>query len=948
MSTEIISRRHKSEADELLLCHAKDVGERLPMLSSFDHDGNPSMFSIAQCTGYLHDLGKATTYFQRYIRGKYIEETRLRYHARLGAFATFYTLGEMGASDELKLAGFLAVLKHHGRLPDAAEKALKDTLTERDRKSREGYIRAQIENIESTERNRTVADQLLQTASNGEATWSSFYAAVSDESLFDQITHLVGKKDLYTFAPNTEKLSHNLYDVTIQLWSALTFADKTSAGGVNASNLLPSHLGLYRLESHIARLQIGLDEPPELTGSEETLSIDVSDTDALNQTRESIRRVVRSNAKRFAEGSQSVATLTLPTGLGKTFAGLTAAYTIRDSYEHNELDEVTKPRVIYALPYTSIIEQTRDIFEDSRILDADPRGQSFTVHHYLSETVTYPEADEQNAHNPADDSEFSDATLLGESWRSGTVLTTFVQLFESLAAPSNSQGLKLSAITDSVIILDEPQTLPKPWWNAIRRLTKLLIEQYNVQIISMTATQPSLFTHSSEIETISLLSDSDAATSPLETACFEAVTRVKYNIDESAQAFGPNAPLVSAEDAGNRLFETAIKSTSNGTSVLSVCNTIRSTTATADAVSKAAARAGITVTRIGSEYRSALTHCTPTPTTDGTVESTNLPSPETVAAATLEQLGLEPVNPTEETPLAEQRWKPTATVDLSEIFLGTFTSRIRPRDRRSLVIIANILARAKVPFVFVSTQAIEAGVDISFAKVYRDIAPLDSIVQAAGRCNRSFEWGEGNGDVTIWALAPTKDTSDPPSTYVYQPRSQLTEVAQILSECCTSYGSSVVPESMLTREAVPSYFDWVDSADLSNPKILDHINACRADQLNRYHLIDDEYEKFDVVVAETALEKELVSQMTEAFGIGNKPLGFSLLSALSDLRVSVPVKDIEEVHNRVYRVDHRELTDTNGVQVLVCVDAGDGKLYDLGSGGFILDEDDGLAGRFTF
>lgn len=948
MHRNIISRRRESEPDEPLACHAEDVGKRLPMLSTFHRDGNPSMFSVARCIGYLHDLGKATTYFQRYIRAEYVEETRFRYHARLGAFAAFHALDKMGAPDEYKLAGFLAILRHHGRLPDAAEKILDDTLAEQDTKSREGYIRAQIEDIESTEPNRTVADELLQTASNGDATWSSFYDVVTDGSLFDDIAHLVGDRDLYIFEPNATKLPSKLYDTTVQFWSALTFADKTSAGGIDSAALFPSHLDLGLLDAHVDRLQKNLDEPPQLTGTDEALDIDVSDTDALNRARESIRRVVRENAEQFAEGPYRVATLTLPTGLGKTFAGLTAAYTIRDLCEHTELDETTKPRVIYALPYTSIIEQTREIFEDDRILDADPRGQAFTVHHYLSETVTYPEADEEKARSPVDDSDFSDAALLGESWRSGTILTTFVQLFESLAAPSNSQGLKLSALTDSVLILDEPQTLPKPWWDAIRRLTTLLIEQYNVRIISMTATQPSLFTHSSEIDTVSLLSESEESTSPLETACFEAVTRVEYKIDNSVRQFGKDAPLVTTEEAGSRLFKAATNADSAGLSVLSVSNTIASTTATADAVGEAAIQSGMKVTRVGAAYRSALQRCSPAISSDDIVEPSDRPTPEAVAEATLAELGLIPEDPTTDEPLSEQVWEHTAENRSEELFLGTFTSRLRPRDRSALVVVANVLARAEVPFVFVSTQAIEAGVDISFAQVYRDIAPLDSIVQAAGRCNRSFEWGDRNGRVTVWALAPTEGTSDPPSTYVYKPRKQLSAVARILDDCCNSRGSSTVPETALTREAVPSYFDWVDNADLTNPDILEHIDTCRVGRLSSYHLIDDEYEKFDVVVGETAFEKKLVSQMTEAFGVGNKPVGFSLLSALSDLRVSVPVKDIEVVHNRVYRVDHQPINDTGGVNVLACTEAGDGELYDLGAGGFILSEDDGLAGRFSF
>jgi len=66
--------------------------------------------------------------------------------------------------------------------------------------------------------------------------------------------------------------------------------------------------------------------------------------------------------------------------------------------------------------------------------------------------------------------------MLGEAWRDGTVLTTFVQLFESLAGPTNRQGLKLPSLESSIIILDEPQALPKDWWGAIQRLLDIVTD----------------------------------------------------------------------------------------------------------------------------------------------------------------------------------------------------------------------------------------------------------------------------------------------------------------------------------------------------------------------------------------------------------------------------------------------------------------------------------------
>jgi len=81
------------------------------------------------------------------------------------------------------------------------------------------------------------------------------------------------------------------------------------------------------------------------------------------------------------DGESEVATLTLPTGLGKTFTGLSAAFELRDSLADRETAESAR-QIIYALPYTSIIEQTRELFEDPELWGADPEKSALTVHHY--------------------------------------------------------------------------------------------------------------------------------------------------------------------------------------------------------------------------------------------------------------------------------------------------------------------------------------------------------------------------------------------------------------------------------------------------------------------------------------------------------------------------------------------------------------------------------------
>lgn len=266
---------------------------------------------------------------------------------------------------------------------------------------------------------------------------------------------------------------------------------------------------------------------------------------------------------------------------------------------------------------------------------------------------------------------------------------------------------------------------------------------------------------------------------------------------------------------------------------------------------------------------------------------------------------------------------------------------------------ANVLATTGAPFVFVSTQAVEAGVDISFARVYRDLASLDSIVQAAGRCNRSFEWGERGGEVTLWFLAdPDDPEADPPATHIYETPDiggHLDLVARTVRTAIkeANVPPNTVPETVFTREAIQRYFDEIDRQVTDRKELVTAIEECDGQALGRASLIDESYETVDVIVAITELDRELVEEINEAFSVGNKPRGFELLNDLVDLRVSIPVRDVEENLPTARRVDQRERNDPEGVNVFVHTGQGGDGTYALAEGGFIAEDDDPIARRFT-
>ncbi|MBT1175175.1 CRISPR-associated helicase Cas3' [Bifidobacterium sp. LC6] len=163
-------------------------------------------------------------------------------------------------------------------------------------------------------------------------------------------------------------------------------------------------------------------------------------------------------------------TLTAPTGSGKTIASITFAL------EHARTNNMQ--RIIYVIPYTSIIDQTVGQFE--KIF-----GEGPVLPHYAE--ASYQLKDESDM-----DGIDLRRALAAENWNAPIVVTTAVQFFESLYSNKTSRCRKLHNIANSVIVFDEAQTLPVPYLRPCVKAIAELVEHYGATAVLCTATQPEL------------------------------------------------------------------------------------------------------------------------------------------------------------------------------------------------------------------------------------------------------------------------------------------------------------------------------------------------------------------------------------------------------------------------------------------------------------------------
>ena len=342
-----------------------------------------------------------------------------------------------------------------------------------------------------------------------------------------------------------------------------------------------------------------------------------------------LRQMILKDVLSQADRPRGLFSLTVPTGGGKTFASMAFAL------DHALKQAKPLRRVIYVIPFTSIIEQNAKVFRDAF---GEDLAEAVLEHHSAFDSDKLPSKDSKDKLRTA-----------MENWDAPVVVTTAVQFFESLFADKTSKCRKLHNISGSVIILDEAQTLPLKFLKPIMAALDELARNYQCSIVFCTATQPAL----GKIH--------------LPDVGFEDVHELVSDPDELFRQLR----RTHLHNLGLQTDEQLIEQLSSREQVLMIVNNRRHARVLFDGIK-------------------------------------NLPGAR----------------------------------HLTTLMCAKHRSQVLNEIRADL--------HAGRPCRLVSTSLIEAGVDVDFPTVLRAEAGLDSIAQAAGRCNREGRYSVQESTVYIF------------------------------------------------------------------------------------------------------------------------------------------------------------------------------------------------------
>ena len=476
---------------------------------------------------------------------------------------------------------------------------------------------------------------------------------------------------------------------------------------------------------------------------------------ALNR----LRSEILDHAVEQAAQPQGLFTLTVPTGGGKTFTSM--AFALEHAKQHG------MRRVIYVIPFTSIIEQNAAEFRKA----FGELGEQAVLEHHS----TFDDGKLQN------EATKDKLRLASENWDAPIVVTTAVQFFESLFADRSSRCRKLHNIAGSVIILDEAQMLPLNLLLPIMQAIKELAQNYRCSVVMCTATQPA----------------------------------------------------VQAENGFYRGFENVLEIAPKPTALF---DKLRRTT----------------VQHIGTQ-------------TDADLLAKLAEHPQMLV-------------------IVNNRRHARSLYDQAKHLDGTFhlTTLMCAKHRSQKL--DEIRGRLKngEPCRVIATSLIEAGVDVDFPLVMRAEAGLDSVAQAAGRCNREGKRSSENS--FVWIFAPEEQWKAPP---------ELATQAAVMRLTADEFS-----DDLLSTQAVAAYFAelyQLKGSELDNKKILKMHNDTGQSLDFPFQTIADKFRMIEshmqpLIISFDGEAENLISSLHHADHIGG------LLRKLQPYTVQIPEKALAALY----------------------------------------------------
>ncbi|WP_217426483.1 CRISPR-associated helicase Cas3' [Candidatus Methylobacter favarea] len=620
--------------------------------------------------GLLHDFGKYSSQFQNYIKSAtgllnpdidddYVNTKALKGkidHSTAGAQWVWEALGKVGKNGEGKLCGqilALCIASHHSGLIDCLKP--------------EGVNGFKVRMDKEDEKSN-----LSECKHNADAIILEQAGQLADKPLMSAILKQI--KLLTQQEQHGQLISETIKHFYIGFWTRFLFSCLIDADRINSADFEIPKNASYRNKAvswiiAINRLELFLTEQQ------------ANDT-PIN----AIRNTISDTCKNRAQDAQGIYTLTVPTGGGKTYASL--RYALYHAKKHG------LERIIYIIPYTSIIEQNAQAIR--KVIEQVGEDYSWVLEHHSN-----LEPETQTWHSK----------LAAENWDAPIVLTTMVQFLETLFSGGTRGARRLHQLSNSVIIFDEIQTLPINCTHLFCNALNFLSTYTKTTAVLCTATQPLLDQlRSSEKGQLLILDENHLI--PDVRQLFDQLKRVEISNKTKPEGWSEE------EIAELALSEFKVKGN---------CLVIVNTKAWAQAL---------------------YVKCS-----------------KTVDADSLFHLSTN-----------------QCSAHRSELF-----RRMRARLADGL------------PVLCFSTQLIEAGVDIDFASVIRFLAGLDSIAQAAGRCNRN-----GRLDTaTVHVVNPSKETID-----------QLIDI-KVGQEKTRRVFSEIDGKALLDPEVIALYFRYYfyDRAD---------------------------------------------------------------------------------------------------------------------------------------